>query len=90
VNGKERRETGQTYGWWNLSDDDNQEPDEALTIGHIPINQKTHGQRESTHLFPEEVGQTNFATTRTAQTKQAKQHDEKQYNVGNWYDDEVE
>ena len=49
----------------------------------IKIIRKNCGQRELlSHLFPEEVGKTNPATTMTAQVNQANEHDYKQGQVG--------
>ena len=50
---------------------------------------KNQASENRPHLFPEEVGQTNRATTSTTQDEQAKKHDQKQDDVGNYRRDEI-
>jgi hypothetical protein len=51
------------------------------------VSSKNHENRP--HLFPKEVDQTSRATTVTTQDEQAKEHNQKQDNVGNYREDEV-
>ena len=75
--GKER-ENNSTYQLGDLDDEAKYEPNDPLT--KKSTNLKNHSQWEY-HLFPEEAGQTRYATTSTTYDEQAREYDQKQDHV---------